>query len=258
MRAMVFINITEEVNKMKHHDINWDKQLQEIPFYKKCNEMRPFIGCNYKEYRTLLVCQSYGVDKVPEDKPDLKQINNDPETWYNASKGDLDAFLDGTQSRGWIDPRELLGKNPSHIWHKVADAIIKGEDKAWGNIFNRLAQNNNYEQSAREYVYSRFALMNFFTRPVTVGNKFTSTDKDNVESYKTFTELVEIIEPKHIIFLGKEAHNVFDDQREIENRTIYNNIGIDFTNSPLSGKSNWWADDDGENKFLKIIHKNQP
>lgn len=271
--------ITYEVKQImtELHDTDWDSRLIEgVSFYQKCKEMRPFMGKNYGQLKTLFVCQSYGVKNVKDEpgNPSLEQINETPEKWYGQGESAINEFLKNAKCSDWVDTRCLLGKLRSFVWYKAADAII--ESDLWGNISEKVFQDPTYQiyaradtdQPARAYVYSHFALMNYFTRPVTgIDNSdernldekhketFTLTECDSRESYKTFTQLVKVINPKIIVFLGKEAHKAFKKELSIKSDTAYDNIEIAATNSPKSAWRNWWAEDGGKREFLRVIKK---
>lgn len=221
--------------QIEKHDENWDESLMKVDFYKKCKDMRPFMGADYQQYKILLVCQSFGVAEAPTG---VEQINADPKTWYGSSKEEIDKFIKDSGSEDWLDVRCHLGNISGHIWHHIATSIAEDREI----ISNQATWNR---------IYRCFALMNFFTRPSTGGDSFYPLDIDNTESYKTFEEVAKLIKPSRIIFLGKKGYEAL-----IEHKTSAFDeleIDIDFTYSPIAAGKDWWATDGGKKKFIELV-----
>lgn len=228
----------------------FDKELMKIKFYQTHESYLPFIGDRYDRYRILQVGESHYIDKndygIHCDKQDFY------DSWWNSK---VLKNLEGNiriHTRDIIDRYIRNGDNPEKIPYKMYGNTLKVFEEVFG-----LADNREN--------YNCFAFMNFFQMPSFVyGESIYSSleicgDSRNIDigkiwnevcnqSSNVFSNVVDIIRPKLIIFTSKLAYDICKERVELEN-----NVRIEHLVHP---DCPWWNRSEGKygrEKFRKIL-----
>lgn len=145
--------------------------IEEIPYYKVHPIMLPFIGENYERNKILLISESHFLpqgDSIPMS-----------DEWYENSELGL-----------------RVQKN-----HDTRKVVEKFDHPLFKNITLATKEvDSNID-------FSQFAWYNFFQKPAlnrdTIKKHLTKKDKEI--SLDIFEKLIEILQPKTIVFLSKLA-----------------------------------------------------
>ena len=186
----------------------YDAQLNRIsismdnrPFFGTLHpELLPYIGQNYKETGILLVGESHYVNNSTED--DLKAVN-----WYHSP---LPASgyheLNAASAESWFDTRQVFvryngndaneERGPGHITFSRPTEVLHELGIGTGDKY-------------KDFCY--FAFMNFFQRPALQrGKSIQATDEDRQTANEVFKAVLQILQPKVVVFLSKKARKAFD------------------------------------------------
>ncbi|MBR3468532.1 MAG: hypothetical protein IKH28_02430 [Lachnospiraceae bacterium] len=182
-------------NKMRELYEKYDEMLKKNGFLKRHTECLPFIGDEYEKGRLLLIGESHYLEKkyVP---------CVDREDFYEVSFADLP---DGDY-KGWIDTRA--------VWEYRVYEKAKFEN-FFANTATEIAkvvyQTENPSRDQRIEAMNYYAFMNYYKRPSFEEGKTINglTEKDNQYAYDVSSYIMDVLEPKMVIFLSKKAYYAF-------------------------------------------------
>lgn len=176
----------------------FEKQLLQVPHYKKFPQMLPWVGSQYgKDHGKILIIST------SHYLPEGSTIQKTPESWYNSSIEDLG-----------IDPIE---KESEIRWSDTAGVISSGM-KYWNNGGHRIFRTLHMAmekagidlpQGTNNNLFRYMAFYNFFQRPAEVsGESIQNTPEDNKIAYDVFESVVEILNPDAIFVVSKKVWDV--------------------------------------------------
>lgn len=212
------------------------KGLEEIEFFKKHNELIPFVGEDYLKYKILQVGESHYLPNGESDYRDGDGTDRKA-CWVNLS--DLEKWWrEGGEEKiesvsGWYNTRSVINdymNSYRHKGHGIFTNVLKVfcESVATEEMFTAIS----WEDSKK---YNYFAFMNFYQMPsIYAGMGFTKAfykngnylcdkgvigwDKNKIdelwydvfgESAKVFNEVVSILNPKAIVVTSMEVEKYY-------------------------------------------------
>lgn len=201
---------------------SFDEKLKQILFYQIHESYLPFIGDSYNKYKILQVGESHYINqKKGGVKYDTKYFHDN--WWVN----NCNQVLDDLDSKTRINTREIIRMfiSNENISTKRGERIPYAMYQNILKVFNEVYELENNREN-----YNCFAFMNFFQIPSLVYgegiyNSLKTCDdnwKQNGEkvwekvceqSTKVFSRVVDIIEPKLIIFTSKLAYSVYEREK---------------------------------------------
>lgn len=213
-------HLAEELEKCRGTG-TYDHELMKIrlsfeprPFFGELHtELLPYIGQEYEETKILLIAESHYVEKATQDQFENTNWYHSPLPQAPMSDDKNNPFhIQGNDgAEGWFDTRQVLvrymnndrGKghtvfsNPTKVLNELGIGIEDG-DKA----------------------FDRFAFMNFFQRPaLEKGKSINDSPIDRKAAKEILSKVIDILQPKAVIFLSKKAYNAFGEK-------VYNGIPI--------------------------------
>lgn len=213
----------------------YDKKLSKIEHYRQKHhpEMMPFIGSHYKEAGILLIGESHYCSKyiTEEDKSYLIK------DWYNLPTPENFTDKEYFNTRYVLHNFLSLKRSKAHsMFRNPANSII-----------NALELKNVSDSEA----FNACAFMNYFQRPeLETGGSINNNEKDNEVSYNVFIEVCNILQPKLVLFLSKDAFEEYKKQAE-KHGYVDNSVVESFSHPTCSH----WYGDNGRTKFESIIRK---
>jgi hypothetical protein len=210
---------------------DFDNQFKSrIPHLENYPEMLPFVGRKWNESsKILLIGESHF---MPFDELKLSNITFDFfNDWYNGKSIDLNENY-----RNYIRTKRNI-------------ETVEGNEKRkrtlniYYNLKSALKEIGTFENE--RIIFDKFAFYNYFQKPayakeeVNENRSITPTTQDNIVAYRTFTEIVGILNVKTVIFISRKSYNSFVVQRQqgANSTEIFSNIRIDFV--PHAGRP-WW------------------
>lgn len=218
---------------------NINEELRSLHVYSIHEELLPFIGTNYTDYRILLVGESHYLPD-PENNPGYKpKVESDFFDWYKKDYVDI-----MTET----NPNEKDYFRTSNLVEcYMRDQRINKGWNIWYNTGKILAEvltsiNPNVDAfSAYQYV----AFINYFQRPeINNGGSISASEEDKDWAKNNLNDVRKILEPKETIFLSKKAYNCYDPK---------DGGNISVVSHPTCP---WWNRDNGNHgreKFREII-----
>lgn len=217
---------------------------QEIPHLSDNGypEMLPFVGKNWlTSKKILLLGESHYMDydKLSRDYPEHDYLND----WYQGSS----AVWKDDWLKSYLQTRHniLCLENPSR---KVGKPLLM-----YSNIRKSLRQISPFNES--ESVFTDFAYYNYFQKPASERGprSVQPNSQDSQMAHKTFLKVLEVIEPKQVIFASIKAYNLFRQKHGKSELPC----PVDFV--PHAGRP-WWhrkswryGNLKGKEKFIKIV-----
>ncbi len=205
---------------MREQYKQFDEEFLKNDFLKRHEECLPFIGEKYEESRLLLVGESHYVPKQ-----DVQKVNRDD--FYDISFKDL---TEGTY-KGWIDTRKVFE-------YRAYDK--KEFDPFFSNTATEIAkaihETNNLSRNQKIDAMHQYAFMNYFKRPAYDQGKTIRelTELDYKYAYDISSYVMEILDPKLIVFLSKKAYWAFCDA---DNKRLCSKYSIKCVSHPSCV---WW------------------
>lgn len=218
----------------------YDEKLTSIPHFSVHNEMLPFVGEDYDKYRVLHVGESHYIclNKENEQKYNMDYFK---ENWFSNKCEEILQLDEGAYNtrkviEDYIRYGMSGGRRYFRIFQNVANAFVD----------SGLVEENNYEN--KRDIYENMVFMNFFQMPsLYEGKSFYDSLSRNAsfskispkemweysvtKSIKVFDEVIDILEPRLIVFTSilagnayKKNHGKFYDS----SRTLY----LDHPTSP--------------------------
>lgn len=168
----------------------------DIPFYGKIHpELLPYIGENYEKTRVILVAESHYIKKATIEE--FKALN-----WYNrpVPQDETNPFR---KYIGWFDTRGVVSNYIDYRKKGEGHTTFLHPSKVLLNLKNDIE--NEFE------AFTYFAFMNYFQRPALNSGKSIKYD-ENDKKYANylFIKIIQIIQPKAVVFLSKKAYYAFD------------------------------------------------
>ena len=208
--------------------------LERIDVYKLHPELLPFVGSEYEKYRVLHIGESHyiGQDKKKDnEKYDIKYFDK----WWSESCEELT-----NEFGGWFNTRQVI-ENYLTSKNSKAYTIFTNVIKSFSKIvLKEDIKNITYE---KKQIYNYFAFMNFFQMPsIYEGEKYWNSlwrsakrngdkqlaydmwEKAVKESIRTVDKVIEILEPKAIIFTSISAGCAYKEnggKYKDEKRVVY-------------------------------------
>ena len=226
----------------------YDAKFKEVPFYKIHPEYIPFVGNEYDTYRILLIGESHYIEQKNDENPkyDLdyfrehwwngtdNELQKEYSDWYNT-KAVVKNYLNGKRTRS-----HLIFSNPLKVFSK--DILGKPIEKI---------NSENVQQ------FNCFAFMNFFQMPsLYEGMKFWDSlrksgetnrhcpmwDECVTKSSEVLDKVIDILEPKLVVFLSASAYNAFK-------KSNARHAGDEIIQQTVHPCSPWWykKNKDGRN-----------
>lgn len=183
------MNTTHE----NYADTTFDDQLNELRHYQLYPEMIPFIGSHYRRMnkRVLVIGESHYLEEG-------KKIQEDLDDWYAGSTAHL---LDDVD-RDWIHTRGTSGSGVNQKYLSKAFGIYRNVEYAIRDLLEGEAPHtDNYLRYAAYY--------NYFQRPAKTGLSLHLDSRDKDVAYDHLASLVKVLQPTHLAFVSKLAHNSF-------------------------------------------------
>lgn len=237
---------------------SYDEKFNKIKFYNIHNSYLPFIGDNYENYKILFVGESHYINQKEENIKFNTQYFH--EHWWEDECNEVFKDEDNLyrcNTRKIIEmycSKENINKEQGKmIPYAIYDNVL--------SVFERVYKLGKHN---REY-YNCFAFMNFFQMPALVygynieesleicdGNNWKK-DKDTVwgkvcrESIGVFDKVVNIINPKLIVFTSSTAHWIYTN-RESEGKLKEDNRIQKVVHPGCA----WWNRDKGKYGWQKL------
>ena len=206
---------------MREQYSRFDCELLKNDFLKRHYECLPFIGEEYEKSRLLLIGESH---YVPPNE--IFCVNR--EDFYDTSFDDLSEG----EYKGWINTRSVFE-------YRVYD---KGDFKNFfSNTATEIAKIINHtddvSKDKRIEAMHQYAFMNYFKRPsYDEGETIRGiTDKDYIYAYDISAYIIDVLNPRLIIFLSKKAYYAFYDSDQ--KRGLNSRFDIKCVSHPSSA---WW------------------
>lgn len=104
--------------------------------------------------------------------------------------------------------KEVIAKVSNREYQFTREMIYdQWKNNMIDNLFRALVKTNEFEPSQ---VWDNVAFYNFIQRPMDYTIKERPTKKEFLEGWKTFVEIVKILEPDECLFVGVAASNQFN------------------------------------------------
>ena len=173
----------------------FDDELLKNDFLNKHKECLPFIGEHYEQTRLLLIAESHYIRK--DAMPYVKR-----DDFYDIS---FDALADG-EYKGWINTRSVFeGRAYNNASFDLFFSNIATE------IARVINQSNDLSMEQKRAAMQQYAFFNYFKRPSYKEGKTIEdlSEKDKEYAYNVSCHIINVLEPKLIIFLSKKAYDEF-------------------------------------------------
>lgn len=207
----------------------YDEQLKKISIYKVHPELLPFVGEMYDRERILLVGESHYISKDGSKNKD--KLEGLRELWYTEE---------------WLNETDnpLLNSFGYYITRRIVLNFMNGckqKTKFFSNILMAYLGKENYDRTDRTKL-GDFAFMNYMQIPSfkygsTIFNQATEYDYNIAK--ETLENVIEVLQPKKVIFLSKGAYDKFKNNNETDKNLIKDGgyPKIDWVYHPACS---WW------------------
>lgn len=199
---------------------SYDLQLNELDIYKLHPTLLPFVGEHYETYRVLQIGESHYINQLPDtEKYNIEYFDK----WWNESCQEV---LD--DSPGWADTRAVvtnyINEPRSGNSYTIFTNFIKSFSKV---VLEKEISSISMEDKS---LYNYISFMNFFQMPsLYEGTKFWDSleisakkiskpelagamwDKAARVSVETIDKVIDILNPRAIIFTSISAGNAYKD-----------------------------------------------
>ena len=198
-----------------------DKALITLPFYQQYPQLMPFIGREYSKARILLLGECHSLNKE-------STANQDPKKWFINNHSALNEDeIRRTNTR--LDVNDFIKAKSKRVMFGRIDKALK--DSNFSGI-------------------QSIAFMNAFQRPaIGNGKSLKIHDIDIEQSAKVINLVITIIEPRHLCFFSKNAHNALSEALNFDHSSIH------VVAHPSCG---WWTHKtskgtNGKEEFSKVL-----
>ncbi len=229
------------------------RKLNKLDIYKRFNFMKPFIGKFYKasNIKLLMIGESHYL-------PEADKAERYRETWYSAP-GIADNLSE--KAKKWVTPRYIIGEDFMENPTNKPFSIYKNTAECLRDVH----QLSNVPEAINHLSY-----YNYFLRPAEVtGKSIRAHSKDKILAYEHFLNLLEILQPKKVVFVSTLAFNSFKKQhnshRSKEGFVIPKSMKNTLITRTCHPGSAWWNKKSkkyafagsgpitGKERFIKII-----
>lgn len=198
---------------MEKSSTKFDRELNEIAFFKTHEYLLPFVGNKYREGGVLHIGASHYFKLNDIEEAQRKIAEQILREWFNTSDDDVvkkrKLFLntyrkpitgkDSSKFGAWVNTRgiiEAFGDDNNNY---------RERNRAIYREFLKAAYNKNSSEELKDTEgYAPFAYMNFFQKPA----RNTGTEPDDC-SYKIVAQVIEKLRPKYIIVTSAIAGRQF-------------------------------------------------
>ncbi len=247
-------------------DIELEKKLEGIAFYKQYPQMIPKVGKNYGMKKLLIVCSNFYFPTGSDCPHREKYIRYcDPDWWYKNDYKKIIENKDECDSLTWINMRDLPLYYPSgrvRPWTILLRTMI---DKGiWKELYDDYENNDKAKNKVLDYC----AVMNYFVRPAYQGESITPQEKDRIHSAQTFWEVVRILDPVAICMVGSQVYWNMLNSLTIPGADSFSSVYKVYKNRLIGLRQpgrGWWTrttkSDNGinaETKFANFLNKKYP
>lgn len=208
-------------------NISYDEQLKKINIYKIHPELLPFVGENYEEKRILIIGESHYISK--DDSKNKDKLEGLRELWYTEE------WLKGPDN-------PLLNSFGYFITRRIVLNFMNGCPQKTNFFSNILMAYLGKENDDDRTKFSDFAFMNYMQIPSfkygsTIFNQATEYDYNIAK--ETLENVIEVLQPKKVIFLSKGAYDKFKNNNETDKNLIKDGgyPKIDWVYHPACS---WW------------------
>ncbi len=176
-------------------DKNYEKQLEQLKYYKLHSEFIPFVGKKYDESRILLVEESHFCNgkEIPSDiQKDIiaKWYDHKTDELFKGYEERKDEF--NTRRVASVFLGDAPGKTRKNVSYSNPTSVIRDILKTDDN----------------KAAFNTIAFMNFFIRPEFKSGGSIKTDVTDIEkANENFVEVLNVLKPKLILILSKKVFN---------------------------------------------------
>lgn len=201
----------------------YDVELLKNNFLEKHSECLPFVGELYEKNGLLLIGESHYVhqdDICFVDREDFYDISYD--TLENGNHG----YKDWINTRNVFESRAYGGYDFKKFFSNPTTEMAK-------LIYHTNAPSKDQKIASMQY----YAFMNYFKRPAYDKGKTIQglSEKDYQYAYDISKYIIEVLNPKLIIFISKKAYNAFYES------DLDSNLRLKYTLKCVSHPSSrWW------------------
>ncbi len=247
-------------------DIELEKKLEGIAFYKQYPQMIPKVGKNYGMKKLLIVCSNFYFPTSSDDYTNHERYIEycDPSWWYKKSSK-LVIGDDEVDPLTWINMRDLplyYLNGRVRPWTTLLHTMI---DKGiWKELYDGYENNDQTKNKVLDYC----AVMNYFVRPAYQGGTIIPQEKDRIHSAQTFWEVVRILDPIAICMVGSQVHWNMRNSLTIPGADNLTSVYEEYKNRLIGLRQpgrGWWTrttkNDNGinaETKFTNFLNKKYP
>lgn len=181
---------------MREQYNEYDQELLKNDFIKRHYECMPFIGEKYDNSRLLLIGESHYV-------PDSAVPAVDREDYYDISFDDLEEG----DYKSWINTRSVF---ESRVYDRCDfKKFFSNTATEIAKVINRT---DDLSLNQRIEAMHQYAFMNYFKRPSYDKGKTIRglTEEDYRLAYDISCYIIEVLNPKLIIFLSMKAYDAFN------------------------------------------------
>lgn len=197
---------------------DYDSKLLEIDFYRYHREYLPYIGEHYEKYKVLHVGESHYIclDKTNEEKYNLDYFR---ENWFNSNCEEILQLDEGAyNTRDVLCDYLEYGLTGKRRYNNIFQNFI--------NTFIDSGVCKEEDLENKRELYKNMAFINFMQMPALYDGKslytsfitnsqHSSVSADEMWEYvarkstEIFDQVVEIIEPKLIVFTSSQARDAY-------------------------------------------------
>lgn len=199
--------------------MNYQNELEKIPFYKLHPSYIPFVGRNYDEYKILQISESHYCEAITDrEKYGIRYFEN----WFSTKCAEVE--------------NNLIGEN---FTRNVCNGVLKNEntfrnfDNPLRSFCNIVLKYDNirlskYNDNRKKYSY--FAFMNFYQIPafkdkacfkdafykeaksenIPKDEQYKIIEKWRNESTSLIDEVIDILNPRAVVFTSIDAWESYD------------------------------------------------
>ena len=182
---------------MREQYKKYEKELNKNDFIKKHYECKPFIGEKYDESRLLLIGESHYVPKNEVDYVDIDDYYDIP---FDELKGNENKY------KCWINTRIVF---ESRVYDRCDFKNFFSNPAT--EIAKVVYRTDNPSLDQRIEAMHQYAFINYFKRPSFEEGKTIRklNETDYKYAYDITSYIINVLNPKLIIFLSKKAYYAF-------------------------------------------------
>ena len=197
---------------MEKSSTKFDRELNEIAFFKTHEYLLPFVGNKYREGGVLHIGASHYFKLNDIEEAQRKRAEDILNEWFDTSDKAVEERKNFLNTRR----KSITGKDTSKFgaWVNTRGIIeafgddnnnYRERNRAIYREFLKAAYNKNSSGELKDTEgYAPFAYMNFFQKPASN----TGTEPDDY-SYKIVAQVIEKLQPKYIIVTSAIAGRQF-------------------------------------------------